>query len=106
MTTTSFPNIKRRTFSEHLGPEASVCGTRLLVRHIVKVYRALNDDAAAVAEYYDLDLALVNEALEYARTHSDEIEAALTLHDMFTPEYVMEHYPEIFTRRPTAENPQ
>jgi uncharacterized protein (DUF433 family) len=106
VTTTSFPNIKVKTFSEFLGPEASVCGTRLRVRHVVKVYRALNEDPAAVAEYYQLDLALVNEALEYARLHSDEIEAAIREDEMFTEEYMREHYPEIFSHPSNEARPR
>jgi uncharacterized protein (DUF433 family) len=103
---TSFPNIKIKTFSEFVGPEASVCGTRLRVRHVVSVYRALNEDPAAVAEYYQLDLDLVNEALAYAREHHEEIEAAIREDEMWTEEYVRERYPEIFSRPPNEAQPR
>jgi hypothetical protein len=107
MTTASFPNIKLRTFSEFRGPEASICGTRLLGRHIVSVYRALNNDPPAVAAYYELDVDLVNEALRYAELHSEEIEAAIREEEMWDEEYFRRMYPHLLSQpAPDQATPQ
>jgi hypothetical protein len=65
----------------------------------VSVYRALNNDPAAVAEYYELDIDLVNEALQYAKMHRQEIDAAIEYEEMFDEEYFRRTYPHLLSQR-------
>lgn len=56
-----------------LSGEPPVDGTRLAVRHVLRLHRDLGKSAEAVAEEYGLTLAQVHDALSYAYDHPDEM---------------------------------
>lgn len=70
-----FPNI--RLWSTPSGELARLAGHRLWVFRIVLTTRALGENPIRTAEYYQIDRALVDEALDYAHEHRDEIEQAI-----------------------------
>lgn len=67
----SFPNIIIYRFPG--GAEARLRGTRLSVWRIIESASAFGG-VEATARHYEIPASLVAEAIEYAETHSEEIE--------------------------------
>lgn len=71
----AFPHITRTPTISNGAP--CVAGTRLKVWQLLKTYRFFQEDVVATADHYTLTVSMVEEAVEYARVHSDEIERAI-----------------------------
>lgn len=71
------PHPHIRPYDPASGRPAQVLGAGLHVWELVKLSRALGGDVKATARYLEIPQALVEEALEYAQSHSEEIEAAI-----------------------------
>jgi uncharacterized protein (DUF433 family) len=70
-----FPLIEFRTSATSRQPY--VRGTRLPVWQVIRLVRDFDGNAAAVAAQLQCPSANVQEALRYARTYSDEIDAEI-----------------------------
>ncbi|MBV9282046.1 MAG: hypothetical protein JOZ41_18355 [Chloroflexi bacterium] len=71
-------------------------GTGLTVREIAWLSRIYEGDVDAVARHLEacpVDLALIEEALDYARAHPEEINPVLELVDGMTEELLREMLP-------------
>lgn len=68
------------------GRQAHVLGTGLRVWQVVKTFRALGEDAAVTAEYFEIEPALVEEALAYSREYPDEVGGLIGRHEAFLAE--------------------
>jgi len=77
----AFPNIAFR--QSPIGQQAYIRGTRLKVWSVVITARDLDDDLGAVADHFEVDPALVQEALAYADRFPVEIEAAIEYGNSF-----------------------
>ena len=68
---TEHPHVVKS--ADVLGGEPTVDGTRLAVRHVLRLYRDLGESPEAIARDYDLSVAQVLDALSYAYDHPDEM---------------------------------
>lgn len=68
---TEHPHVVKS--ADVLSGEPTVEGTRLAVRHVLRLYRDLGKTAERIAEEYGLTVAQVHDALSYAFDHPNEI---------------------------------
>lgn len=100
----SFPHIAH--LDSPTRAQAYVVGTRLKVWQVVKVSRALGKDAAATAEYLEIDPLLVDEALAYARQYPVEIEVAIESDSSFDLQQLRRIIPQIEVLQLSADPQQ
>ena len=65
------------------GKQAHVRGTGMSVWELIKLSRVFDGDTTAMAEHFEVDPSLIEEALSYARRYPDEIEAAIQHSESF-----------------------
>ncbi len=99
-----YPHIVFHDFA--VGRQAHVVGTGLRVWELVKASRAFDGKAVATAEYFEIDPSLVEEALEYARLHPEEVEAAIRNHESFDRDRFSQLYPHLETFQAPNETEQ
>lgn len=76
-TSNPYPHIQLRSVLGQL--EAFLPGTGLSVWEITWLSRVYNGDKVAVADHLDIDIELIEEALQYANAHAEEIEPAVSI---------------------------
>lgn len=72
-------------------------GTGLKVTDVVALKNFQGMTAADIAEYFEIDLAQVNDALNYYTAHTDYIDTDILLDDVNHEQLVESHYGD-FTR--------